>query len=53
MAGEGADIKEYLLGTEVFDRGSTFDPRLDVIVRVEARRLRAKSGRVLRAERKR
>lgn len=42
LAGEGSELKEYLLGTEVFDRGSDFDPRLDPIVRVEARRLRAK-----------
>jgi TolB-like protein len=42
LAGEGGDLKEYLLGTEVFDRGSGFDPRIDPIVRVEARRLRAK-----------
>lgn len=34
--------KEYALGVEVFDRGSEYDPRLDPIVRVEARRLRAK-----------
>ncbi len=42
LASEGGDLKEYLLGTEVFDRGSGFDPRIDPIVRVEARRLRAK-----------
>ena len=42
LAGEGDQLKEYLLGTEVFDRTSDYDPRLDSIVRVEARRLRAK-----------
>jgi serine/threonine-protein kinase len=42
LAGEGGDLKEYLLGTEVFDRGADFDPRIDPIVRVEARRLRSK-----------
>ena len=42
LAGEGPLLKEYVLGTEVFDRGDTYDPRLDSIVRVEARRLRAK-----------
>jgi serine/threonine-protein kinase len=42
LAGAGAELKEYLLGVEVFDRGQDFDPRLDPIVRVEARRLRAK-----------
>jgi predicted ATPase len=35
-------IKEYALGVDVFDRGSSFDPRTDTIVRVQARRLRAK-----------
>jgi adenylate cyclase len=35
-------IKEYILGTEVFGRRESFDPRIDPIVRVEARRLRAK-----------
>ena len=29
-----------VLGREVFDRGTDYDPRLDPIVRVEARRLR-------------
>jgi adenylate cyclase len=42
LDGEGDQLKEYRLGTEVFDRSSDYDPRLDSIVRVEARRLRAK-----------
>ncbi len=42
LDGEGDQLKEYRLGTEVFDRASDYDPRLDSIVRVEARRLRAK-----------
>jgi TolB-like protein len=42
LAGEGEQLKEYLIGTEVFDRASDYDPRLDSIVRVEARRLRSK-----------
>jgi TolB-like protein len=42
VAGEGDQLKEYVVGTEVFDRGSNYDPRLDSIVRVEARRLRAR-----------
>ncbi|MGQ0737326.1 MAG: hypothetical protein ACT4QD_27230 [Acidobacteriota bacterium] len=42
LAGEGDQLKEYVLGVEVFDRGERFDPRLDSIVRVEARRLRAR-----------
>lgn len=40
LAGEGEQLKEYVLGTEVFDRPDTYDPRIDSIVRVEARRLR-------------
>jgi TolB-like protein len=42
LAGEGDRIKEYVVGTEVFDRGEEYDPRVDSIVRVEAGRLRAK-----------
>lgn len=40
LAGEGDQLKEYVLGTEVFDRPASYDPRVDTIVRVEARRLR-------------
>ena len=42
LAGEGDQLKEYVLGVEVFDRPASYDPRLDSIVRVEARRLRSK-----------
>lgn len=42
IRGERDQIKEYLIGREVFDRGDEYDPRLDPIVRVEARRLRKK-----------
>jgi TolB-like protein len=42
LAGEGDQLKEYRLGTDVFDRSADYDPRLDSIVRVEARRLRSK-----------
>jgi TolB-like protein len=35
-------LKEYIIGVEVFDRGFDFDPRLDSVVRTEARRLRSK-----------
>jgi TolB-like protein len=42
LAGEADQLKEYVLGLEVFDRSDGYDPRLDSIVRVEARRLRAK-----------
>ena len=42
LVGDGAPLKEYSIGVEVFDRGDSFDPRTDTIVRVQARRLRAK-----------
>ena len=42
LKGEAGAIKEYLVGREVFDRGEDYDPRIDPIVRVEARRLRKK-----------
>src|SRR3954447_12459405 len=41
LIGRQDNLKEQLLGTDVFRR-NPFDPRLDPIVRVEARRLRAK-----------
>src|ERR1700722_5235910 len=40
--GRAQDIKEYTIGTEVYERGPDFDPRTDGIVRVEANRLRQK-----------
>jgi serine/threonine-protein kinase len=42
LLGNGARLKEIVIGAEVFDRGPAYDPRLDPIVRVEARRLRSK-----------
>jgi len=42
MEGRAGELKEYFLGVEVFDRKPAYDPRVDPIVRVEARRLRAK-----------
>jgi TolB-like protein/Flp pilus assembly protein TadD len=42
LRGESQKLKEYTLGIEVFGRGADFDPRTDPIVRVDARRLRAK-----------
>ncbi len=42
LRGEQDRIKEYVIGKEVFDRDGEYDPRLDPIVRVEARRLRKK-----------
>ena len=42
LAGRAEALKEYAIGVEVFGRGERFDPRADTIVRVQARRLRAK-----------
>jgi TolB-like protein len=42
LAGESDRVKEYVIGLEVFGRDQAYDPRLDSIVRVEARRLRGK-----------
>jgi len=42
LGGRQHRLKEYLIGLEVFGRPESFDPRVDSIVRVEARRLRAK-----------
>ena len=42
LKGRAGDLKEYLIGVEVFDRKEVYDPRVDPIVRVEARRLRSK-----------
>jgi serine/threonine-protein kinase len=42
LSGKHGELKEYLIGVEVFDRKASYDPRVDPIVRVEARRLRSK-----------
>jgi TolB-like protein/Flp pilus assembly protein TadD len=42
LSGQSEQVKEYVLGVEVFDRKPSYDPRVDPIVRVEARRLRSK-----------
>lgn len=42
LAGRSSELKESLIGVTVFDRTTDYDPRLDPIVRVEARRLRSK-----------
>src|SRR5688572_18683468 len=42
IKGNASPSKEYSIGVEVFNRGESFDPRIDTIVRVQARRLRAK-----------
>src|SRR4051812_16204360 len=50
LAGRGHQLKEYVIGVQVFDKDSSFDPRADPIVRVQARRLRARLVRYYREE---
>lgn len=42
LNGKSDALKEYAIGVDVFDRGESFDPKTDTIVRVQARRLRSK-----------
>ena len=42
LEGRADQLKEYSIGLAVFQKSETFDPRLDSIVRVEARKLRAR-----------
>jgi TolB-like protein/Tfp pilus assembly protein PilF len=42
IAGRGEELKEYTIGLEVFKKPESFDPRLDNIVRTDARRLRSR-----------
>ena len=50
VAGRSENLKEYSIGVEVFDREASFDPRTDPIVRVQARRLRARLSRYYEEE---
>src|SRR5438874_12328879 len=45
VAGRGGNIRESVLGVHVFDRGEDFNPRMDPIVRVQARNLRVRLAR--------
>ena len=42
LEGRSSELKEYALGVTVLERPETFDPRIDPVVRLEARRLRLK-----------
>lgn len=42
IAGRGDKLKEYVVGVHVFGKEAAFDPRTDPIVRVQARRVRAR-----------
>jgi TolB-like protein/Tfp pilus assembly protein PilF len=50
LAGRGDKLKEFLIGVEVFGKESSFDPRMDPLVRVQARRLRSRLVRYYREE---
>ncbi len=50
LAGPGDNLKEFVIGVEVFGKEASFDPRMDPIVRVQARRLRARLTRYYREE---
>lgn len=50
LEGDSEALKEYTVGMAVFDRPADFDPRIDSIVRVEARRLRRKLNEYYEAE---
>src|SRR5580704_5071551 len=50
LAGRGEQLKEFVIGVEVFGKGASFDPRNDPIVRVQARRLRAQLARYYHEE---
>jgi predicted ATPase len=50
MAGRGGDLKEYLLGATVLERGDSFDPKADPIVRMQMRRLRERLERYYAGE---
>jgi TolB-like protein/Tfp pilus assembly protein PilF len=50
VLGQGDRLKEYAVGTEVFGRGDSFDPRLDTIVRTEARKLRSRLAKYYETE---
>ena len=40
IAGRSDQLKEYTIGSEVFEKGGSFDPQTDTIVRVSASNLR-------------
>src|SRR6266566_1468512 len=50
LAGRRDQLKEYVIGVQVFGKETSFDPRTDPIVRVQARRLRARLARYYREE---
>ncbi len=45
LEGKAGEIKETSIGVSVYDRDPTYDPKIDTVVRSEARRLRQKLDR--------
>src|SRR4030095_14780187 len=50
LEGRSDELKEYVVGVQVFGKEPSFDPRTDPIVRVQARRLRARLERYYATE---
>ena len=50
IEGHGDQLKEFVVGIQVFGKEASFDPRNDPIVRVQARRLRARLDRYYQEE---
>jgi serine/threonine-protein kinase len=50
LAGNTKNLKEYTIAIEVFKRPSSYDPQVDSLVRVEARKLRARLVRYYASE---
>ena len=50
LEGRADRVKEYTIGAEVLERGGSFDPQTDPIVRVQAGRLRSKLLQYYEAE---
>ncbi len=50
VEGRGDELKEYVVAVQVFDKKTSFDPRTDPIVRVQARRLRSTLERYYQEE---
>lgn len=50
LEGRAGELKEQVLGLEVFHRGEDFDPRIDTIVRVQAGKLRTRLDQYYQGE---
>ena len=50
IQGRAAELKEYTVGVEALGRGDSFDPRLDTIVRTQARNVRLRLARYYAGE---